>query len=60
MKKEEYKPNVSVLKLRGEWKVRFTIGEQGFFLDTKTTTQKEAKWFAKCLKTALMNAYESE
>lgn len=60
MKKETIKPKVSVVKVKGEWKVRFVIGHQGFYLDTKTVTQKEARWFASCLKTALMNLYDND
>jgi len=60
MKKETVKPKVSVVKVRGQWKVRFEIEQQGFFIETEKVTQKEARWFASCLKTALMKLYDND
>lgn len=49
------KPEIKVIKIkRGEWKVQFWIGVQGFTLQLRGT-KEEATWTAKMLKGAFKN-----
>lgn len=46
---------VKVRRRDGQWGIRLTVGVQSFWLDYYTSWQ-EARWMAKMLKTALLNA----